>query len=77
MLKIELIRFEAQDVITTSVSTPEPPVNDTTTEDPKCACHDTCTYSPISKNHWWGAVGNRNEQCFGLEGTGVHTCENK
>lgn len=70
MLKIEVIKFEAQDVITSSVAAPvEPEIK----EDPKCACDGNCTYSAISKRHYNGYPSGNN-QCYGIDGTGVHTC---
>ena len=52
MLKIEIMKFQAQDIITTSVATPD--------EGPKCICKEA---TPNEKHRGQGAethyVGNR------------------
>ena len=75
MLKIELIRFEVEDIITASVATP----NEDTKADPVCACVENgCRLSNANvlpgtpRDHYLGATGYT--KCGGVEGTGVHTC---
>ena len=77
MLNIEVIKFEAQDVITTSVAAP----TEEPTEPPRCACDLAgCNLSNANtvggpRNHY--LEGTFYQKCTGLDGTGVHTCENK
>ena len=74
MLKIEVIKFEAQDVITSSVAAPvEPEIKD----DPKCACEDNgCRISTANtlpgqpRDHILPGYLT----CKGVDGSGVHTC---
>ena len=71
MLKIEVVKFEAQDVITSSVAAP----TEAPTEPPKCACDGICNYAIISNRHYL-TEKIPGPQCSGLEGTGEHTCGN-
>ena len=66
MLKIEVIKFEAQDVITTSIAAP--------TEAPKCTCDSEeyhRYYNQETKEHYWdhgncpmtGKIDNNEHNC--------------
>ena len=75
MLKVELIRFTSQDVVTASADLSgaagsNPPQQQLRCDCPQNGrgCHGT------GREHYMLGPGNRTSFCYGVNGTGSHTC---